>query len=112
MPVRYVSPDGWEAYCGACKSWWPLDLEFWSETIRGGTCAACYKLKNAERERIKYAADEAKRARQRANQRRYRASMTPAELQAVREKRRGYYWSHLEEQRQRCRESRARRRAA
>lgn len=112
MPVRYVFPDGWEAFCGECRSWWPLDLTYWSASIRGGKCRACHNIKEAQRQRIQNAKDEAKRQRHREAARKYRESWTEAERAAVNAKGRLYLATHREENRERGRLRRERARQA
>jgi hypothetical protein len=62
-PLR-VTEVGTERRCNSCRTWWPLDPEFYHRNGKGvagflGTCRACYVERRRKRE-------EARRLRERS----------------------------------------------
>lgn len=100
--ARFRQADGWEGFCPGCRSWWPIDLEYWPAQIRGGLCRACFLEFGRERARDRRK-DPVKRNRNVEYVRAYRASRTPVQKAAESAKRREWRLAHVERLREKQR---------
>lgn len=43
QPVRWSRTESeWQYRCSECRSWWPLDFDFWTPTHGMARCKACW----------------------------------------------------------------------
>ena len=122
--IRWRDDTGWELRCPDCAargqhtSYWPLTDEFWDRHMMA-RCRACERARLNRRDREKYAADPAERARRNAAARAYRAESADVLRIKKRQRRpleaarsRARYWADPEKRRARQRELYAARKAA
>ena len=48
--VRFRADLGFEGRCDYCRSWWPIDEEFWQPASGLRRCKACWALYHREHE--------------------------------------------------------------
>lgn len=96
--LRYREDTGFELCCGECRTYWPLDLEFWSK-VGFSRCKACWAAYKRRSQRENYRRPEV-RAKRHAYQVAYRKDASYAKRLYQQEK----YWADPEKHRAKARE--------
>jgi hypothetical protein len=95
--VRFREDVGLELRCRYCKTYWPIDREWW-DFRNFSRCKACTKKQKNALDRERYRRDPVARAKSREYQKHYRAIASKAKALYSHER----YWENVEAERKKA----------